>query len=85
MAVRVFISRYPCRAVEGGGGGGDACATPRAIPGNVAWKASVVGGNRSLKNVQGYLAHKKTPTPLGPPQDPRHRPTVGSYGGVFSR
>ena len=28
--------------------------------------------------IQGYLAHKKTPTPLGPPQDPRHRPTVGS-------
>ena len=28
--------------------------------------------------VQGYLAHKKTLTPLGPPLDPRHRPTVGS-------
>ena len=28
--------------------------------------------------VQGYLAHKQTPTPLGPPSDPRHRPTVGS-------
>ena len=28
--------------------------------------------------VQGYLAHKETLTPLGPPQDPRHRPTVGS-------
>ena len=28
--------------------------------------------------VQGYLAHKKTPTPPGPPLDPRHRPTVGS-------
>jgi len=28
--------------------------------------------------VQGYLAHKKTPTPLGPPQGPRHMPTVGS-------
>jgi len=23
--------------------------------------------------LQGYLAHKKTPTPLGPPEDPRHR------------
>ena len=28
--------------------------------------------------VQGNLAHKKTPTPQGPPLDLRHRPTVGS-------
>jgi len=28
--------------------------------------------------MQGYLAHKKTPIPLGPSQDPRHKPTVGS-------
>ena len=28
--------------------------------------------------LQGYLAHKKTPNPLGPPRDPRQRPTVGS-------
>ena len=28
--------------------------------------------------VQGYLAHKKTPTPLGLPWDPRHEPTAGS-------
>ena len=26
----------------------------------------------------GCFAFKKTPTPLRPPQDPRHRPTVGS-------
>ena len=37
---------------------------------------------RSLA-VQGYLAHKKTPTPPGPPYDPRHRPTVGSWGIAF--
>ena len=30
--------------------------------------------------VQGYLAHKKTPTALGAPKDLRHRPTVRSYG-----
>ena len=29
-------------------------------------------------HLQGYLAHKKTLTPLGPPWDPGHRPTVGS-------
>ena len=28
--------------------------------------------------LQGYLAHKKTPTPLRAPQDPWHRLTVGS-------
>jgi hypothetical protein len=28
---------------------------------------------------QGYLAHKKTQLPLGPPQEPRHGRTVGSY------
>ena len=30
--------------------------------------------------LQGYLAHTKTPPPLGPPWGPRHRPTVGSWG-----
>ena len=28
--------------------------------------------------VQGYLAHKKQPPPLGPPQGPGHSPTGGS-------
>ena len=28
----------------------------------------------------GYLAHKKAPTPLGPPENPRCSPTVGSKG-----
>ena len=31
-----------------------------------------------VQDLQGYLAHKKTPTPLCPPYDPRHRPTAGS-------
>ena len=34
--------------------------------------------------LQGYLAHKKLPTPLGLPQGPRHGPTVGSYGVAVS-
>ena len=38
----------------------------------------------SFTRVHGYLAHKKTPTPLGPPQDPRHGPTVESYGVAVS-
>ena len=33
-------------------------------------------------NLHGYLAHQKTPTPLGPPWDPRHRPTESCGGGV---
>ena len=35
-------------------------------------------------HVQGYLAHKKPPFPLGPPYEPRHGPTVGSYGVAVS-
>jgi hypothetical protein len=34
--------------------------------------------------LQGYLALKKTPTTLGPPEGPRHGPTIGSWGGVVS-
>ena len=30
--------------------------------------------------LQGYLAHKKTPTPLAAPQDPFHRPTCRVLG-----
>ena len=29
--------------------------------------------------LQGYLAHEKTPTPLEPPKDTRHGPTVLFY------
>ena len=32
----------------------------------------------SRRRVQSYLAHKKNPSPLGPPYEPRHSPTVGS-------
>ena len=34
--------------------------------------------------VQRYLAHKKLPPFLGPRYGPRHRPTVGSWGGAVS-
>ena len=48
--------------------------TPVSLP------RSGVGVRDFVKSliVQGYLAHKKTHPPLGPPLDPRHRPTVGS-------
>ena len=47
-------------------------------------KMKTATGVTAPKTVQGYLAHNKTPPPLGPPQGPRHRLTVGSYGGAFS-
>ena len=34
--------------------------------------------------VQGYFAHKKTPTPLGPPKGPRRRARLGSQGEAIS-
>ena len=34
--------------------------------------------------LQGYLAHKKQHSPLGTPQGPRLRPTVGSKRGAVS-
>ena len=37
----------------------------------------------AVELVQGYLAHKKLSTFLGPPEYPGHRPTVGSLGEVF--
>jgi len=35
-------------------------------------------------SVQGYLAHKKPPLPLGPPYGPRRGPTVGCKGGAVA-
>ena len=36
------------------------------------------------QTLQGYLAHKEQPSPLGPPYDPGYGPTVGSYEGGVS-
>ena len=35
-------------------------------------------------SLQGYLAQKKQPRLLGPPDDPRYSPTVGSWQGGVS-
>jgi len=40
--------------------------------------SGVLSQTKARTSLQGYLAHKKTPTPLGPPQAPGHRPTIGS-------
>ena len=34
--------------------------------------------NPNPRTLQGYLAHKKQPPPIGPPYDPRYSPTPGS-------
>ena len=34
--------------------------------------------------LQGCIAHKKPPPPLGPPEGPRHKLTVECWGGAVS-
>ena len=48
----------------------------RATPLNETY--SEIQARSSIVPVQGYLALKKQPQPLGPPYDPRYSPTVGS-------
>ena len=47
---------------------GGTCPTPCSVGLYGVWKSPL----------QGYLAHNKSPPPLGPPQGPRHMPAVGS-------
>ena len=47
-------------------------------------KTAPPASSGATRDLQGDLAHKKQDTPLGPPQGPRHSPTVGSYGGDVS-
>jgi hypothetical protein len=49
----------------------------RARSATRAHEAARQRGADPRDTIQGYLAHTKTPTPLGPPLNPRHRPTVG--------
>jgi len=37
-----------------------------------------------IDQVQGYLAHKKQPPPLGLPEGPRHKSAEGSWRGAVS-
>ena len=45
---------------------------------------SLIRQIRNHHDVQECLAHKKPPTPLGPPQGSTHTPTAGSEGGAVS-
>ena len=38
----------------------------------------------STLDIQGYLTHKKLPTPLGLPEGPRRRPIVWSWAAAVS-
>ena len=49
----------------------------RSPPGRVRG-GSGGGAGAPLLDLQGCLAHKKQPPPLGPPWGPSHIPTVGS-------
>ena len=45
-----------------------------------------IGSAESEYPLEGYLAHERLPPPpLGPPQEPRHGPTVGSYCFLYER
>jgi hypothetical protein len=57
--------------LAGSGNFGPASREMAQLPGRI-WSNPRAGG------IQGYLAYKKTPYPLGPPQHLRRRPTVGS-------
>jgi len=56
---------------------------PRAGNAGGTWGGSF-GQHSGKVVIQGYLAQKKLPPPLGTPQAHRHRAIVGSYGGGVS-
>ena len=58
---------------------------PRLLRAYASWRTrSYCGACVGASDIPGYLAHKKTHTPLGSPQGPKHRPTVVSWGGRAS-
>ena len=60
-------------------------AVPRIFLRNVANSArDWYTLNEPTFKIQGYLAQKKPPPPLGPPKGPRRGPAVGPQGGGVS-
>ena len=51
---------------------------------NVSPHACAPDVRLSRPTLQGYLAHEKQSTPLGPPWGPRHSPTVDPYAVAVS-
>ena len=69
VTIRTLTSATDGRTGRSGGGGGEGGRGSRGEGGG---------------EVQGYLAHKKQPPPLGSQEGPRHSPTVGSWEGRVS-
>ena len=72
---RFLMSEVPLR-----GQGEAACARPES--GYGYWLPPY--GTAYHRALQGYLVHKKSPNPIGPPYGRGHGPTVGSYGVAVS-
>ena len=65
--------------LRGGWGGGGGISPMSEVP--PCHSTTIDHENfKSRSGLQGYLAHKKTPTPVGHPQDSKHRPAVWSQG-----
>ena len=60
----------------GGGWRGGARSPPSPAPGLAVW-----GSRRGNNGVTGVSRLQETPTPIESSRVPRHRSTVGSYGG----
>ena len=52
----------------------------RTWSGTLGWRTATTASAScaSSPSLQGYLAHKKQPPPLGPPEGPGYSPAVGS-------
>ena len=50
----------------------------QSVPSSLGSGCVDTPGKRAAVRLQGYLAPKKQPNPLGPPYDPGYSPTVGS-------
>ena len=57
---------------------------PKSQTPSLQSKSPFAHGLSKIKGVDSVKEkHKTTPTPLGLPYDPRHRPTLGSLGGGY--
>ena len=77
----------PAATGKGPPGEREEAAPPRAFEKRLSWYAFAKRLSSWPRDIplaaiadllQGYLAHKKSAPPLGPPYDSRYSPTVGS-------
>ena len=60
------------------------CQDGGVVPGELQQSVSVKVRTHPESTIQGQLDHRKPPSPLGPQQEPKHGPTVGSWDGAAS-